>query len=146
MNIVHYQPWSLLRGAQSFEQLINELWADSARSPRAIAKEWVPAADILEEPGQFVLSVDLPGVDPKDVEVTTEKGVLSIRGERKPEERTEEKGYTSMERAHGKFQRRFTLPETADVEQIHAQNRYGVLSITIPKKEGAKVRRIEVLH
>ena len=93
---------------------------------------------------RFVLTADIPGVDPADIEITMEQGVLTLKGERTLETQEEDKGYKRVERAHGAFYRRFSLPDTADPEQITASGKNGVLEITIPKKEQEKPRRISV--
>ena len=105
---------------------------------------WIPAVDVVEEPGHFLVRADLPGVDPKDIEIHMENGVLSIRGERRSESRAENSGYTRVERSHGVFYRRFALPDTADPEGITASGKHGVLEIAIPKRPEVKARRINV--
>jgi HSP20 family protein len=100
--------------------------------------------DIREEDNRFVIFADLPGVDPKDIEVNMDKGILSIRGERSMESRTEDERFSRIERAHGVFHRRFALPESADPEGIAASGRHGVLEITIPKRPETTPRRIQV--
>jgi HSP20 family protein len=107
--------------------------------------DWVPPVDIRETDKSYVLAVDLPGVSPDQLEITTDKGVLSIRGQRVGEaEEAEPNRYRRVERAYGKFVRRFTLPETANVDAIAAKTTNGVLTITIPKQEAVQPRRIEI--
>jgi HSP20 family protein len=100
--------------------------------------------DIHEEESQFVLSVDLPGVDPKAVEITSDKGVLTIRGQREDTRREAREGYRRVERINGEFQRRFSLPESADVQSIQAKSSNGVLEVTIPKLAQVQPHRITV--
>ncbi len=83
-------------------------------------------------------------LDPKDIEIHMEKGVLSIRGERSSESKTEDGKFTRVERTHGSFYRRFALPDTADAEQISASGKHGVLEIVIPKKAESTPRRIAI--
>jgi len=104
----------------------------------------VPRVDIKEEAERFVIFVDLPGLDPKDIEVNMDKGVLSIKGERKAESRVENERYSRVERAHGIFYRRFALPESANPEGIAATGKNGVLEIAIPKRPETTPRRITV--
>ena len=87
---------------------------------------------------------DIPGVDPEDIEVNMENGILSIKGERKSEHTEEKEGYKRIERAYGSFHRRFTLPESADPESIKAKSKHGSLEIVIPKREAVQPRRISV--
>ncbi len=106
--------------------------------------DWVPAVDIAENDEHFLIEADVPGVDPKDIEVSMDNGVLSIKGERKSEVKEEKEGYTRVERSHGSFYRRFSLPESADPENISAKSNKGVLQITVGKKEIAKPKKISV--
>ena len=109
-----------------------------------VTSHWSPTVDIKEEKHRFVLFADIPGVDPKDIEITMDNGVLTIKGERALESEEERAGYRRMERARGTFHRRFSLPETADAERITARSSHGVLTIDIPKRDLATPRRIEV--
>lgn len=95
--------------------------------------EWLPAVDIKEDDKQFTLFADIPGVDPNAIEVHVEDGLLSIRGQRHSETTSENHGYKRVERSSGSFFRRFSLPETADAENIQAKGKHGVLEIVIPK-------------
>jgi HSP20 family protein len=130
MTVVRYAPWAL----------INRLQEAAARDA-----SWTPAVDIHEEAGRFVVRADLPGVKPTDINVTAEKGVLTLRGERSFEKRDADDHYSRVERVSGKFVRSFTLPENVASEQITAQFKDGVLELTIPKVAKAEPRRIEVL-
>lgn len=109
-----------------------------------VTSQWLPAVDIKEDADRFVLYADIPGVDPKDIDVTMENGMLTIRGERKTEQRQENERYTRYERAHGVFYRRFSLPDSANAEGIEAHGKNGVLEIVIPKTEAQRPRRITV--
>ena len=109
-----------------------------------VTSHWTPAVDVQEEDDRYVLTADVPGVDPKNLEVTMENGMLTIKGERKTEATEEKEGYKRIERSCGSFYRRFSLPDTADVEKIKAESKDGVLRLTIPKREAVKARKIEV--
>ena len=101
--------------------------------------------DVEERENEFVVSLDIPGVDKKDVKVTIENNLLTIRGERKVERTEEEEGrYHCSERSYGSFQRSFSLPRTVDSSRINAKHTDGVLTITLPKAEEAKEREIEI--
>jgi len=102
------------------------------------------AVDIKEGKHDFKLKIDLPGIDKKNVIISMERGVLSIQGERVEEKKEESDNYYRIERVSGKFYRRFALPETADAEKIQANMTKGVLEITIPKKEVARPKSIEI--
>jgi HSP20 family protein len=91
-----------------------------------------------------VLHADLPGVDPKDIDITLEKGVLTIRGRRELENREEKHGFRRVERVTGEFYRRFSLPDTADSQAVKARFANGVLEVAIPKQPQVLPRRISV--
>jgi HSP20 family protein len=91
-----------------------------------------------------VIFVDVPGVDPASIEVSMEKGTLSIKGERAAEQGEQSGRFTRVERARGNFHRRFALPDSADAEQISATGKHGVLEIVIPKKAETAPRRITI--
>jgi HSP20 family protein len=139
MTVVRYEPWSL---ASRFQRDIDRLFA--APQTAADSGAWLPPVDILEEKNQFLVHVDLPGVDPKAVEVTCEQGVLIIRGKREETRREARDGYRRVERIAGDFQRRFSLPETADVHNIKAKAANGVLEVSIPKLAEVQPQRIAV--
>lgn len=148
MSIVRYEPWALMnRLSRGLDREFDRLFAaqlDGADESRSSVVDWVPAVDIKEEDKQFVLHADLPGVDPKDIEITMEKGLLTIRGRRQSEAREEKNGYRRVERVSGEFYRRFTLPDTADSQAIKARSANGVLEVTIPKQATVLPRRIDV--
>jgi HSP20 family protein len=144
MAIVRYEPWAVVnRLHQSLDQFFNENFsAPEASSSRNVA--WVPRVDIHEEKDRFVVLADVPGVEPKDIDITAENGVLTVRGERRSEKRETQNGYERVERVSGTFLRRFTLPEGANTESISAKQTNGVLEVTIPKAPAAQPRRISI--
>jgi HSP20 family protein len=88
--------------------------------------------------------VDLPGVDPKDIQISIEDNFLTIKGEKESKHQTTEDKYSKVERYFGKFYRRFALPDYLDHEQISAKTKHGVLEISIPKKEQRVLKKIEI--
>lgn len=129
------------------DQLRRELeqgTSQAAGNEGVTAADWVPAVDIRELDDAFTITADLPGVLPKDIEVSTENGALVIKGTRDTSKREEREGYKRIERVHGTFFRRFTLPDTADVEKIQAKSEHGVLEVRIPKHERLQPRKINV--
>jgi len=146
MNLRQYNnPWNLLNSLQ--RELQNpeytRLNGDDASVDTA---NWIPLVDISEDSTAFTLQADIPGVDPKDIDISMEKGVLTIKGERHSETTQENENYRRVERQSGQFYRRFTLPDSANADKIEAAANNGVLTITIPKQEVAVSRRIEVKH
>ena len=91
-----------------------------------------------------MIHADIPGVDPKDIDVHMENGILTIKGERQSETKEEREGYKRVERVRGSFYRRFSLPDTADAEAISAKSQHGVLEVVIPKQQKVQPRRIQV--
>jgi HSP20 family protein len=144
MAIVRYEPWTVVnRLHQSLDQFFNEtLSSPEASSSPSVA--WVPRVDVHEEKDRFVVLADVPGVEPKDIDITAENGVLTVRGERRAEKRETDNGYERVERVSGTFLRRFTLPEGANTESIKARQTNGVLEVTIPKTPAVQPRRIAI--
>ncbi|HET7826200.1 MAG TPA: Hsp20/alpha crystallin family protein [Anaeromyxobacter sp.] len=105
---------------------------------------WTPACDIYEDEEGVTLRFDLAGVEPKDVDIRFENGVLTLRGERKLDKEEKRDNYHRIERAFGAFTRSFTLPGTVDASQIRAEAKNGVLTIGLPKRAEAKPRSIQV--
>jgi HSP20 family protein len=124
---------------ERFRQMLE---GNLAFEPLAEPIGWMPAMEIEEQDDALIVTAELPGVDSKDVDITLEDGVLSVRGEKK-EERKEgkpESRYHMWERRYGSFQRAFTLPKAVDAAKISAKVEAGVLTITLPKSEKAKVQ------
>jgi HSP20 family protein len=145
MTLVSYEPWTLVnRLHRQLDQVFNRT-SDTAEVASAPSVAWIPRVDIYEEAQRFVVLADVPGVDAKDIDITAEKGVLTIRGERRAEKKeTEKNGYERIERTSGSFLRRFTLPDSANTESITAKQTNGVLEVSIPKHAQVQPRRISV--
>ncbi|NNF60647.1 MAG: Hsp20/alpha crystallin family protein [Gammaproteobacteria bacterium] len=130
-----------------FQLELNRLldqWRDSDSS--GATADWTPTVDIHELNDRFELYVDLPGVDPKDVEITLQDSVLTLTGERRGMKNVDDEDIVRrrVERGQGRFHRRFILPNTVDAENVKARDTHGVLEITIPKQAKALPRRIKV--
>lgn len=144
MSLTRYEPWTLVnRLHQDLDRLLGRDFAGNDDS-RGAMSDWLPAVDVQETKDAFVLRADLPGVDPKDIDVTMENGVLTLRGRRASEVRKEEGDYSRIERVSGEFFRRFTLPDSANPDSISAQTSNGVLTISIGKRAEVQPRRIQV--
>ena len=137
MAITRYEPWGLL------SQLQRELERGVAEGSTATA-EWAPAVDIKEEANRFVIYADIPGVKPEAIDISMHDGVLTIKGEKSSESKTEKEGYKRVERTYGSFYRRFSLPDTANPYAISASSKNGVLEIVIPKREAVLPKKINV--
>ena len=145
MPVIKYGPFQFNEaedfpaGVRLFQDSLSRLFSEPASRP------WSPAVDILETENELVLKADVPDVDPKNVGIQVENGTLTLKGERKFEqEKNGHKGYHRIERSYGSFVRAFSLPETVNVDQVKADYKNGVLTITLPKKEVAKPKTINV--
>jgi HSP20 family protein len=105
---------------------------------------WSPAVDIYEQDGNIVLKAELPGIEPKDVDVRVENNILTLRGERRVDQEVQKESYQRVERSYGAFTRSFTLPTVVDSDNIKAEFKDGVLRMTLPKKEEAKPKQIAI--
>jgi len=144
MTVVRYEPFRLLN---RFHRDFNRFFDDtgvSAEVANTAATSWLPSVDVREEKERFVVQIDLPGVDKKDIEIVAEKGVLTIKGERHAETKSGEASFERIERVSGKFLRRFTLPDTAQADAITAKQTNGVLEVSIPKQPQVQPKRVEV--
>jgi HSP20 family protein len=143
MNIARFEPWNFVdllhRDLDRLAQ--HRGLASNDNNPVA---DWVPAVDIVEENDRFVLRADVPGVKPEEIDVSMDAGVLSVSGERHAIAPDEDAGVQRIERATGRFLRRFTLPETANAEGIAAKCADGILEVSIPKAAEVQARRITV--
>jgi HSP20 family protein len=145
MNVTRYEPWSLInRLHQDLDRLFGREFSGSDDDSRGAVSDWLPAVDVQEQPDAFVLQADLPGVDSKDIDITMENGMLSLRGRRQSETKQEDGGYRRVERVSGEFFRRFSLPDSADPEAISAQMANGVLTVRIGKRAEIQPRRIQI--
>ena len=147
MTVFRYEPWSLHRQLQNEINRVLESslgGTSDEDSSSVVTSHWTPAVDIKEDKDRFVLYADIPGVDPAQISITMDNGVLAIKGERTEESEQEREAFKRMERARGTFYRRFSLPDTADAERISAKGSNGVLKIVIPKQEKLQPRTINV--
>jgi HSP20 family protein len=145
-ELTHFRPF---RSALGLQDEINELFRDFFRGwdVEGAGKKtgaWAPAVDISETENEYLVRADLPGIPKKDITVSVDNGVLTLSGERK-EEHTEGKGANRRtERYYGAFSRSFVLPGSVDTEKVKAAYKDGVLAVTLPKREEAKPKQINV--
>ena len=126
---------------QAFDRFLQPADSDASN---VVTSQWAPRVDIREDEQRFVILADIPGVDPAQIDVSMEKGILTIKGECDDATAESNGKFTRVERARGAFHRRFALPDSADAEGITANGRFGVLEIVIPKKAQATPRRITI--
>src|SRR5689334_17533945 len=126
-------------GLRLFQDSLSRLFSEPAARP------WSPAVDIYETENELVLKADVPDVDAKNIAIQLENGTLTVKGERNFEqEKNGQKGFHRIERSYGSFVRAFSLPDTVDGEKVQADYKNGVLTVTLPKKEVAKPKTINV--
>ena len=136
MNVVRWSP---------FREFDNFFQALERPTPALRRADWLPLVDIRETDTNYQIDVEVPAVAAEDLSVSVTDGVLSVSGERKVSEVKDDEGKVHrVERRYGKFVRNFQLPEDADADAISAENRDGVLYITIDKRETAVTKSIKV--
>jgi HSP20 family protein len=144
-NLIRWNPYrDMMVLRNTMDRLVD---SDVFESPAWMApRNWGLALDVSENDDEFVVKASLPGVDPKDIEITYDKDVLTIKGEVKQEKEEEDEGrrYYMRERRYGNFCRSFSLPSTIKSDAIDATYESGVLTLHLPKAEEAKAKRIQV--
>jgi HSP20 family protein len=136
-------------GLQSLQRDMNRMFdeffrGDVLADESFFAKDWSPAVDVVENNDNFILRAEIPGMNKDDVKITLENNLLTIRGEKKNEAEKKEGNYHRVERSYGSFERSFTIPGTIKTDNIDAQYKDGVLTLTLPKAEEAKPKLIDV--
>jgi HSP20 family protein len=143
MSITRWDPFHHLatledRMNRLFETPFRGRWEDSALTA------WSPAVDIYETENELILKADLPDMNEKDIDVRVENNMLTVRGERKFEQKVKEENYLRIERTYGAFSRSFSLPATVNTENIKAEYKNGVLTVELPKRAEAKPKQVKV--
>ena len=146
MAVVRWEPF---RDLLTLQDRMNRMFDESYRGRTsdedwALGGSWAPAVDIYEHEGNIVLTAELPGVDPREVDIRVENNVLTLRGERRWSDEIKRESYHRVERAYGSFTRSFTLPNVVDTEKIKADYKDGMLKLILPKKEEAKPKQISI--
>src|ERR1700751_1337207 len=134
------------RGAKTLEEQINRVLGDvlGRTGEESNLTPWAPEVDIYETENELVVKADLPDVNPQDLDIHVENNILTIRGERKFENKVKEDNYLRIERAYGSFSRSFSLANSVKSEAIQADYHNGVLTLSLPKREEAKPKQIKV--
>jgi HSP20 family protein len=144
MNFVRWNPFSEMSLLQNQMNRLFDTALHGWPSDSNGTTQWTPAADIYEAENELIVNFDLPGVDPKMVDIRVENNVLTVRGERQFDENLNKDNYHRVERSYGSFARSFTLSTSVDTDKIRATYKAGVLTITLPKAEVAKPKRIQI--
>jgi HSP20 family protein len=144
MNLVQFNP---VRDLDMLQNQVNRVFSTGTQGwglDDSRESNWYPAVDIWETADEIVVKAEIPGMRAKDLDVRLENNVLTIHGERQREEKLEGNYYHRLERLYGSFTRSFTIPSFVEDGKIKAEYKDGVLTISLPKKETAKPRRIEL--
>jgi HSP20 family protein len=136
--------WDPLRDLQRMQDEMGRLFDDRLTTRSGESVGWTPSVDIFEDAEGVALRVELAGVDPKDVDIRFENGVLTLGGDRKLEREDKRDNYHRVELSYGTFTRSFSLPGTIDAEKIKAESKNGILTVMLPKKPEAKPKSIQV--
>ena len=138
--------WDPFRNVSSLQEQFNRMFDATfpGRTAESALTAWSPAVDIYETENELVLKADLPDMNEKDLDVKVENNMLTIRGERKFEEKVSEENYLRIERTYGSFSRSFSLPSTVNSEAISAEYKNGVLTVQLPKRAESKPKQVKV--
>ena len=138
--------WDPFHNVSSLQEQVNRLFENSfpGRSDNSALTTWAPAVDIYETENELVLKADLPDINEKDLDIRVENNMLTIRGERKFEEKVKEDNYLRIERTYGSFSRSFSLPNSVNSEAIKAEYKNGVLTVELPKRAESKPKQVKI--
>ncbi len=152
MTLIRWNPlrdvtsWHPVKDFEDMHREIDRMFSSfrSDAHDEEASKTLMPAVDIVERENDFNIKLELPGVEKKDVKITVQNDILTIKGEKKQESEKKGENYHRVERSYGIFQRSFTLPSSVNSEKIDASYDNGVLTVSVPKLEEAKPKEIEV--
>lgn len=145
MTMIKYDPFRELRSLQDeVNRLFNVGINRSGDGEEIVRGAWSPSVDIFENQDKIVLEAELAGMKPEEVDISIENNIITLKGERKFEKTEDKDNYHRVERSYGSFVRSFTLPRTVVSDEAEASFNNGVLSVTLPKREEAKARKIEI--
>jgi HSP20 family protein len=140
-------PWKPFREMTTLRDEMDKLWNrffEGWQGMEPLRGEWAPSLDVSETKNNMVVKAELPGMDPKDVDISYANGLLTIRGDKKQEKEEKDENYHSIERSYGSFSRSIRVPHEVESEKIKADYKNGVLRITLPKSEEAKKKQIKI--
>lgn len=145
MAIIRRDPFDAFLGVQEdLNRMFRQGWMCSDEKGLVESGKWAPAIDIFETADSLVVEAELPGMDPSQIDVSIDDGVLVIKGERSHEKEVDEENYHRLERAYGFFQRSVRLPVEAVADEVKATYDAGVLRVSVPKAEPKEPRRVPV--
>jgi HSP20 family protein len=142
-EVTPWRPFEFEKMRREMDRLWDSFF-ESKPTRRVGEGEWAPSLDISETKGDLVVKAELPGIDPKDIDISLNEGILTIKGEKRQEKEEKEEGYHLVERSYGSFTRSIRLPREIQSEKINASYKNGVLKITLPKTEEAKKKEVKI--
>ena len=130
----------------NWQDQVNRIFESAfpGRGDNSTMTAWAPSVDIYETENELVLKADLPDMNEKDLDIRVENNMLTIRGERKFEQKVKEENYLRIERTYGSFSRSFSLPNTISTENIKAEYKNGVLTVEMPKRAESKPKQVKI--
>lgn len=146
-GLIRWNPGTRLRRSRMdrlFNDMLRDYWTDLPESEEMATRAWAPPVDIRETESALHFTAELPGMSKDDVEITVENNVLTLSGERKFEKETKEETFHRVERSYGVFSRSFTLPATVQTDKVEAKFENGMLTISLPKAEESKPKKIAI--
>jgi HSP20 family protein len=142
-EVTPWRPFEFEKMRREMDRLWDSFF-ESKPTRRVGEGEWAPSLDISETKGDLVVKAELPGIDPKEIDISLNEGILTIKGEKMQEKEEKEEGYHLVERSYGSFTRSIRLPREIQSEKINASYKNGVLKITLPKTEEAKKKEVKI--
>ena len=137
-------PWTSMSSAKEMERLLNRLLEGKLEEASSAGAAWAPSMDVSETKDSLIVKVEVPGMDPKDIQISLQENLLTIKGEKQQEQEEKEEHYHRVERTYGMFVRSVRLPVTVDGSKVAASFKNGLLTITLPKTPTSKGTTIPI--
>jgi HSP20 family protein len=141
-------PWKPFKELERMRREMDRLWDSffEGRPGREVEEvgEWLPTLDLSETENDLVVKAEIPGIDPKEIDISLANEMLTIKGEKKQEKEEKEENYHLIERSYGSFVRTIPLPREVQGDKISASYKNGILKVTLPKSEEAKKKEIKI--
>jgi HSP20 family protein len=144
-ELVEWKPFrEVSRLRREMDRLFEDFFGPARRALRPLEMEWAPAVDLEETSDKVTIKAEVPGIDPKDIDISLSGEILSLKGEKKTEREEKGKNFHLVERSYGSFSRSLRLPAAVNADKIEATYKDGILTITCPKKEAVKPKAIKI--
>jgi len=137
-------PWTGMPGAREMDRLLNRFLEGKLEEESSAGAQWVPSMDVSETKDSLIAKLEVPGMDPKDIQISLQENLLTIKGEKTQEQEEKEEHFHRVERTYGMFARSVRLPVTVDASKVAATFKNGLLTVTLPKTPAAKGTMIPI--